>query len=172
MVAGPMDFTPGAMVNAQLNNYSIVFNRPMSLGTRCHQVAMYVVYESALQMLCDSPSTNYKEAETIEFISKMPTTWDKTIALDAKVGDYVLIARKKGDLWYVGAMTDWTSRELDLDFSFLPKGDYNVEIMRDGVNADRYAQDYIKENIEVSNETKTKIQLASGGGWTAIITKK
>lgn len=172
MVAGPMDFTPGAMANAQLNNFSIVFNRPMSLGTRCHQVAMYVIYESALQMLCDSPSTNYKETETIEFISKIPTTWDKTIALDAKVGDYVLIARRKGDTWYVGAMTDWTSRELDVNLSFLPEGDYNVEIMRDGVNANRYAQDYIKETIEVTNTTMIKISLASGGGWAAIIKKK
>ena len=169
MVAGPMDFTPGAMVNAQLKNHSIVFDRPISLGTRCHQVAMYVIYESPLQMLCDSPSTNYKEAETVEFISKMPTTWDETIALDAKVGDYILMARRKGDTWYIGGMTDWTPRELELDFSFLPEGNYTAEIMKDGVNADRYAQDYKKETITVTNTTKTKIKLAPGGGWAAII---
>ena len=169
MVAGPMDFTPGAMVNAQLKNHSIVFDRPISLGTRCHQVAMYVIYESPLQMLCDSPSTNYKEAETVEFISKMPTTWDETIALDAKVGDYILMARRKGDTWYIGGMTDWTPRELELDFSFLPEGNYTAEIMKDGVNADRYAQDYKKETISVTNTTKTKIKLAPGGGWAAII---
>lgn len=170
MVAGPMDFTPGAMSNAQRNNYRVSFTRPMSLGTRCHQVAMYAIFESPLQMLCDAPSTYYKEKETTSFIAKFPTVWDETKALQAKVGDYLAVARRSGKTWYVGAMTDWTPRELELDFSFLPAGTYNVEIMQDGVNASKYAEDYKLVKTTVSANTKMKINLAPGGGWAAIIT--
>jgi len=172
MVAGPMDFTPGAMVNATASNHKISFYRPMSLGTRCHQVAMYVVFESPLQMLCESPSTYYKEEETTKFISKIPTTWDETKVLDAKVADYVLIARKKDDTWYIGAMTDWSPRKLEIDFSFLDKGSYIMEVMSDGDNTHRYAQDYNYDSMEINNTSILKIKLASGGGWAAIITKK
>lgn len=171
MIAGPMDFTPGAMVNAQADNYRSIFNRPMSLGTRCHQVAMYVVYESPLQMLCDAPSTYYREKETTEFISKIPTVWDETIVLHAKVSDYVVIARRNGEAWYIGAMTDWTPRDLEIDFSFLPEGKYTIEFMRDGINAGRYAQDYKKETGSVERSTKMTIKLSTGGGWAAILTK-
>lgn len=172
MVAGPMDFTPGAMVNAQATNFRISFNRPMSLGTRCHQVAMYVVYESPLQMLCDAPSTYYKEKETTEFISKIPTVWDETIVLQAKVADYILMARRKGETWYIGAMTDWTPRELEVDLSFLPEGQFTMEIMKDGVNADRYAQDYKRETTTADRNAKMNIRLEAGGGWAAILSKK
>ncbi|MEN8153921.1 MAG: glycoside hydrolase family 97 protein [Acidobacteriota bacterium] len=171
MVAGPMDYTPGAMVNAQRPNFNISFNRPSSLGTRCHQVAMYIIYESPLQMLCDSPSNYYKERETTEFIAKIPTVWDETIVLDAKVSDYVLIARRSGEKWFVGAMTDWTERELKIDFSFLPDGKYNMELIKDGSNASRYAQDYKIEISDINRKTKMKIKLAPGGGWAAIISK-
>jgi alpha-glucosidase len=172
MVAGPMDFTPGAMINATADNHRISFNRPMSLGTRCHQVAMYVVYESPLQMLCESPSTYYKEETTTKFISKIPTVWDEAIVLDAKVADYILIARRKDDIWYLGAMTDWTPRELEIDFSFLEEGKYTMEMMSDGFNTDRFAQDYRYETMEIDNVSSKKIKLASGGGWAAIITKR
>jgi len=121
---------------------------------------------------CESPSTYYKEEETIKFISKIPTVWDETIVLEAKVADYVLIARKKDNIWYIGAMTDWTPRELEIDFSFLDEGSYNMEIIRDGENTDRYAQDYIYETIEINDTSLLKIKLASGGGWAAIISKK
>lgn len=169
MVAGPMDFTPGAMRNAQRDNFRISFPRPMSLGTRCHQIAMYVVYESPLQMLCDAPSAYYKEKETTEFIAKIPTTWDETKVLKAKVADYIVTARRKGDTWYIGAMTDWTPRKLTLDLSFLGDGSYTMELMRDGVNADRFAEDYKKETKTVNRNTKMEIELAPGGGWAAII---
>lgn len=172
MVAGPIDFTPGAMINATADNHRISFNRPMSLGTRCHQVAMYVVYESPLQMLCESPSTYYKEETTTKFISKIPTVWDEAIVLDAKVADYILIARRKDDIWYLGAMTDWTPRELEIDFSFLEEGKYTMEMMSDGFNTDRFAQDYRYETMEIDNVSSKKIKLASGGGWAAIITKR
>jgi alpha-glucosidase len=169
MVAGPMDFTPGAMVNAQKDNFKPIFNRPMSLGTRCHQLAMYVVYESPLQMLADSPSNYLREPECMEFLAKVPTVWDETKVLDAKVADYVLVARKNGDEWYVGAMTDWTARELTVDFSFLGPGRHTIDIYKDGINADRIGNDYKKETKKISARDKMKIKLAPGGGWAAII---
>ncbi|MGD2035729.1 MAG: glycoside hydrolase family 97 catalytic domain-containing protein, partial [Bacteroidales bacterium] len=171
MAAGPMDYTPGAMVNAVAGNHRISFFRPMSLGTRCHQIAMYVVYESPLQMLCDAPSAYLKEEETAGFISKIPVVWDETRVLDAAIADYVLIARKKDDVWYVGAMTDWTPREMELDLSFLKDGDYTMEVMRDGINADRYAQDYVYEVLEVKNTDKLTVKLTAGGGWAAILSR-
>ncbi len=169
MVAGPMDFTPGAMVNKHEKNYSISFTRPMSMGTRLHQMAMYVVYESPLQMLADNPSNYYKEPECTEFISKIPVTWDETRVLDAKVSDYVLIARRKGEEWFVAAMTDGHERELNLDFSFLNKGTHTMVMFSDGINADKYAEDFKKETIEVSSGDKLKIKLVKGGGWVARI---
>jgi len=169
MVAGPMDYTPGAMINAQQSDSQSIFNRPMSMGTRCHQLAMYVVYESPLQMLADSPSNYLREPECMEFLAKVPTVWDETKVLDAKVADYVLVARKNDDEWYVGAMTDWKGRELTVDFSFLGPGRHTIDIYKDGINADRYGNDYKKETKKVSAEDKMKIKLAPGGGWAAII---
>jgi len=169
MVAGPMDYTPGAMVNAQEQNFRAVRKRPMSMGTRCHQLAMYVVYESPLQMLADSPSNYLKEPECMQFLAKVPTVWDQTKVLDARVGDYVLLARKNAAQWYLGAMTDWTGRELTVDFSFLGAGRYTIEVYRDGINADRYGNDYQKDTAKVSAVDTMKIRLAPGGGWVAII---
>ncbi|MBN2180922.1 MAG: glycoside hydrolase family 97 protein [Sedimentisphaerales bacterium] len=171
MLAGPMDYTPGAMNNAQEKNFQFIFDRPMSMGTRCHQLAMYVVFESPLQMLCDSPSHYLREPECMEFLSKVPSVWDRTIALEAKVGDYVLVARKNGAEWYVGAMTDWTKRDMTADFSFLDAGVYTIEIYQDGINADRYGSDYKKIVQKISNGDKLQINLAPGGGWAARIYK-
>ncbi|MBN1417003.1 MAG: glycoside hydrolase family 97 protein [Bacteroidales bacterium] len=171
MAAGPMDFTPGAMDNAQENDFFPRFMVPMSQGTRCHQVAMYVVYESPLQMLCDNPSNYYREKECTEFISQIPTVWDTTVVLAAEIADYIIIARRKDDKWYVGAMTDWTSREFEIDFGFLLPGSYPIEIMQDGINANRNAVDYKKTTSSVTHNTRMKINLAKGGGWAAIITK-
>ena len=107
----------------------------MALGTRCHQLAMYVVFESPLQMLADSPSNYLREPEAMEFLSAVPPVWDETRALDGRIGDYVLVARRSGREWYVGAMTDWTARELEVDFSFLPEGEFKMDSYQDGVNA-------------------------------------
>ena len=172
MVAGPMDYTPGAMNNAQEKNYSISFDRPMSLGTRAHQVSMYVIYEAPLQMMCESPSRYYEEQETVDFVTQIPTTWDKTKVLQASVGNYIAIARKKGENWFLGAMTDWDERTLELDLSFLDNSTYSMEIFKDGMNANTYAEDYKKETIEVTKNSKISAKLAKGGGWSAIITKK
>jgi alpha-glucosidase len=169
MLAGPMDYTPGAMINAQKNNFNAVFTRPMSLGTRCHQLAMYVVFESPLQMLADSPSHYLREEACVGFLAVVPTVWDETRVLDAKVGDYVLIARKSGEEWYVGAMTDWSPRELTMDLSFLPEGDFTMEFFQDGPNADRYASDFEQGRKAVSRDSKIRIRLAPGGGWAARI---
>ncbi len=169
MVAGPMDYTPGAMQNAAKADFKDIFEAPMAPGTRCHQLAMYVVFESPLQMLSDNPSNYYREPETMEFLKEVPTHWDETRVLDAKVGDYILIARRKGETWYVGAMTDWSPRSLELDLSFLPDGNFTMQVWKDGVNADRHAADFKQEKQNVSASSKIKINMAPGGGWAAII---
>ncbi len=171
MVAGPMDYTPGAMVNAQKDNFKAIWNRPMSQGTRCHQLAMYVVYESPLQMLADSPSNYYGEPECMEFLSVVPTVWDTTIVISAKIADNIVVARKNGDEWYIGAMTD-AAKDLTFDFSFLDDGNYNIQFYRDGINADRYASDFIMEKKTVTKGDKIDIHLATGGGWAARIWKE
>ncbi len=171
MMAGPMDYTQGAMRNAARGNYRPVNSEAMSQGTRCRQLAEYVVFDSPLNMLCDSPSNYMKEKECTDFIASVPEIWDETRGLDGKVGEYIAIARRSGLDWYVGAMTDWNAREMTLDLSFLPEGDYKVELYRDGVNADRAACDYRKEVIELPSDRLLKITLAPGGGFVAKITR-
>jgi alpha-glucosidase len=171
MLAGPLDFTPGAMRNAQADDYLASHSNPMSQGTRCHQVAMYVCYDAPLQMMSDSPSNYYKEEESATFISKMPTVWDQTKVLDAKMGDYILMARQKDNNWYIGAMTDWTPRTLTLDCSFLGDGTYEIEIMQDGPNAGKAAVDYKHTVQQVTKNSQIKIDMAKGGGWAAICRK-
>jgi len=172
MVAGPMDYTPGAMINKTQRNFKPVFTEPMSMGTRCHQLGMYVVFESPLQMLADNPSNYYREPECMEFLSAVPSVWDDTKVLQAKVGDYVAIARRSGDVWYVGAMTDWDARDLELALDFLADGNYHMKIWKDGINADKHAADFAQETLEVSSDSKVKVSMAPGGGWVAIIEKK
>ena len=169
MFLGPMDYTPGAMRNASKSSFAPVFAQPMSLGTRCHQLAMYVVYESPLQMLADSPSNYLREPEGMEFLAAVPTEWDDTRVLDAKIADYVVVARRNGRDWYIGAMTDWTARSLDIDLSFLPEGSFTMEAYQDGMNADRFASDYKKTTSRVNKSTRLTIKLAPGGGWAARI---
>ncbi|HEX8118494.1 MAG TPA: glycoside hydrolase family 97 protein [Pyrinomonadaceae bacterium] len=167
MFLGPMDYTPGAMLNAQKKSFAPVFERPMALGTRCHQLAMYVVFESPLQMLADSPSNYLREPEAMEFLSAVPSVWDETRVLDGKIGDYVVVARRSGRDWYVGAMTDWTARELDVDFSFLPEGSFKLDAYQDGANAGRFAGEYKRTTSRADRGTRLKIKLAEGGGWAA-----
>ena len=168
MFLGPMDYTPGAMVNSgNEKNFAAVFDRPMSLGTRCHQLAMYVVYESPLQMLADSPSHYLSEPEVMEFLGPVPTVWDETKVLGAQMGDYVVVARRNGSNWYIGAMTDWTPRDVDIDLSFLTPGRFKITSFEDGPNADRYGSDYKKAVLEVDRRSKVKIHMAGGGGWAA-----
>jgi alpha-glucosidase len=171
MLAGPMDYTPGAMRNSNKANFRPINSNPMSQGTRCQQLAMYVVFEAPLQMLSDNPTIYMKEQECTDFIARIPTTFDETVPLDGKVGDYAALARKKGETWYVGAMSNWNARDLTLDFSFLGDGIFQAVVFKDGINADRDATDYRKEVIEVSRDSKLNIHLAPGGGWAARIEK-
>ena len=171
MAAGPMDYTQGAMRNATRGNYRAVNSEAMSQGTRCRQLAEYTVFESPLNMLCDSPSNYLREPECTKFIAEIPTVWDETVALDGKIGSHVAIARRKGEVWYVGALTDWNAREMELDLGFLPAGAWKMEIFRDGPNADRAAQDFQHLTLDVPAGRKVTVHLAPGGGWTARITR-
>ena len=169
MLAGPMDYTPGAMMNAMKDNFFGNNDHPMSQGTRVHQMAMYTTFEAPLQMLADSPTMYMKNQECTDFIAQIPTTFDETIALDGQLGEYTVIARKKGNTWYVAAMTDWTPRDLTLDLSFLGEGNYTADIFADGVNALKDGTDYKHTTQNVNAKSRLAIHLSSGGGWTAII---
>ncbi len=169
MVAGPMDYTPGALANMDSVNFSPKFTRPESQGTRAHQVALYVVFESPLQMLSDAPSNYIKEQETTDYIVKIPVVWDDIKVFDARIGNYLLLARRSGREWFAGALTDWTARDMELDLSFLPAGEYGMEVFADGLNADRNAEDYKHYCVNVKSGEKVKIHLAPGGGWAARI---
>jgi alpha-glucosidase len=172
MVAGAMDYTPGAMRNSNKANFRPVNSMPVSQGTRCHQLAMYVVFEAPLGMLSDNPTAYQREEESTNFIAKVPTVFDETVALDGKVGSYVAIARRKADTWYVGAMTNWDAIEITIDFSFLGEGSYEAEIFKDGINADRDATDYKRSIITVTKNSKQIITMSNGGGWAARIYPK
>jgi alpha-glucosidase len=171
MFAGAMDFTPGAMRNATKNNFRPVFTEPMSQGTRCHQLAMYVVYESPLQMLSDSPTQYEREPVIMEYLSQVPTTWDKTKVINASISHYVTVARQKGSDWYIGSMTNWSPRDFDLKLDFLGAGKFELTEYADGPNADKYAADYKKSSREVTSSDVITIHLAPGGGWAARIRK-
>ena len=172
MLIGPMDYTPGATMNATRETFRAVNDHPMSQGTRVHQMAMYTLFEAPLQMLADSPSKYMKEQECTDFIAKVPTVFDETVALDGEVGEYLTLARRKGDVWYIASMTDWTPRDCTIDLSFLGEGSYEAEIFSDGINADREATDYKKEVRTVTSGDKLNIHMAPGGGWTARIWKR
>jgi len=169
MLLGPMDYTPGAMRNAARASFAPVFEQPMSQGTRCHQLAMYVVYESPLQMLCDSPALYAREPEAMAWLRAVPTVWDETVVLDARIGDCVAVARRRGDEWFVGAMTDWTPRELTIDCAFLPPGSFTLTAWADGANAGRWGSDFLMTEQAVDRSSKLAVRLAAGGGWAARI---
>lgn len=171
-VAGPMDYTQGAMRNANKENFKTIRTEPMSQGTRCRQLAQYIIFEAPLTMLCDSPSNYEQESECTEFIASFPTVWENTLPLDGEIAKYVALARKKGEEWYVGAMTDWTARTLEVDLSFLGEGNFLAEIFRDGINADKVARDYKKEITTIPANKKLSVWMAPGGGFAMRIYKK
>ncbi|MBP5488614.1 MAG: glycoside hydrolase family 97 protein [Bacteroidales bacterium] len=173
MVAGPMDYTPGAVNNATKDDYKPLWYHPVSQGTRSHQVALFVVYESPLTMLCDSPSKYYQAPEYTEYLSKIPTVWVETVAQEAAAGEYLLLSRKTADgRWYSAGLTNWTGRELTLDTSFLGEGEWTVRIHRDGPNADTWAEDYKIETFTIDAGDELAVKMACGGGWVAEFTKK
>ena len=172
MVAGPMDYTQGAMLNGTKTTYRESYHEPMSQGTRCRQFAMYVIFESPFNMLCDSPCNYEKEPVSTEFIAAIPTVWDETVALDGKVGQYAVMARRKDDAWYVGGMTNWDGRYVTVDLSFLPEGTYDVEKYVDGYESHVLARDFRVEKQSADNTAKIKVWMAAGGGFAFKITPK
>lgn len=173
MMAGPVDYTPGAMRNASKKDFKDIYYNPMSQGTRCHQLAAYVVHDSPLTMLADNPTIYKREQECTDFIVSIPNKGiEETRVLQGKVGESIIMARRIGTSWYIGGMTDWTAREITLDFGFLDNGTYEVILFKDGINADKQAEDYKKEQFTVTPASRKKIRMASGGGFAMTITKK
>lgn len=172
MVAGPVDYTQGAMRNATKRTHRGINDEPMSQGTRCRQLAEYVIFESPLNMLCDSPTNYEKEPECTRFIAEIPTVWDNTISINGEISKYITIARQKDGVWYVGSLTNWDARTLKLDLSFLGEGNWQAEIFKDGKNANRIASDYKKEIISIPADRQLTISMAQGGGYAMKITQK
>ncbi|MFW5699633.1 MAG: glycoside hydrolase family 97 protein, partial [Bacteroidota bacterium] len=171
-MAGPMDYTSGAMTNATRADFCPRNHAPMSMGTRCHQIAQYIIFEVPIQMLSDSPTKYMEEQESTDFITSIPTVFDETLPLDGKIGEYAAIARRKGDTWFVGAMTNWDARDVTIDLSFLSEGEYEAVIFQDGVNAHKTAEDYKKVTKNVTANDTLDIHLSNGGGWAARIERK
>lgn len=169
-VAGPMDYTPGAMRNGTKATYHKDYYEPMSQGTRGHQMALFVVFDSPFTMLCDTPDNYDAEPECRDFLASIPTVWDETRILQGKLGDYIVTARRKGDEWYVAGITDWQPRELPISLSFLGEGKYKAEIVRDGVNADSNATDFKHEIRTLSSSNRLPIRMARGGGFVIRLT--
>ena len=166
MMAGPVDFTPGAMRNATKEDFNPIYNNPMSQGTRCHQLAMYVVHDSPFTMLCDSPTLYERESDYTAFLSSIPVVADETKILQGELGEYIVTGRRKDLTWYVGGMSNWTERDLKVELSFLEPGiNYNATVVKDGPNAHRQGSDYMIQNIIVNSESAVDVHMAPGGGF-------
>lgn len=168
MVAGPMDYTPGSMSNQHKKSHTVDYNHPNSIGTRCHQLGMYVVYESPLQMLADSPVKYYREPECMEFLSQVPVVWDETRVLQARIGEYAVLARRSGDVWYIGGLCGDEGREFDIPLDFI-SGNRKLTCWEDGVNVDRDANDFARRSRDVREGETLKIKMYGGGGYAAVI---
>ena len=171
MSAGPMDWEGGSMHNGTPKTFRVVFEQPMNQGTRTQQLAQYVLYESPLQYLAGTPSDYRTAPDFTRLLAAIPTTWDETHAIAGAVGDYLVVARRSGDVWYLAAMTDWTARTLDVSLAFLDAGSYAATIVSDGMNADRYAADYRIDTLEAGQGSTLKLRLAPGGGYVARLSK-
>ena len=166
MMSGPVDYTPGAMRNANKKDWKAIYNHPMSMGTRSHQLATYIVHDSPFTMLCDAPTNYIGEEECVEFIAGLPTVFDETKIISGKMGESIVTARRAGESWFIGGLTNWDPRPVSIDLSFLPEGKtYKATIMKDGVNCDRNAEDYSREVKNVNSATRLDIDMASGGGF-------
>ena len=170
--AGQMDYTPGALRNATRDDFRSVHLKPMCMGTRAHQLACYVVFDAPLQMLCDSPSDYLKEDETTRWIASFTTVFERTRLLDGKIGQYVVSLREKDGRFYIGGMTNWDPRDIEIDFGFLPEGEWRCRMFRDGVNADTVGEDYAVCEYGIRSAHKEKVHLAPGGGFVMILEKK
>jgi len=164
MLAGPMDYTPGGFDNVTKDEFEPRQQKPMVMGTRAHQLAMYAVYEAPFQMVSDHPKA-YQDQPAFEFIQRVPATWDETRVLNGEPGEYVTIARRRGNEWFLGSLTNWTPRQLDLTLSFLGDGRYTAEIYQDAEDADRYPKNVRVLKETVDRNSHLKAPLAPGGGY-------
>lgn len=171
-MAGYVDFTPGGFRNATAADFQPMYYNPVTMGTRCHQLAHYIVHESQLTMLADNPTIYMKEKECTDFITSLPTVYDEMRCLSGKMGEYIVIARRKGNDWYIAGETNWDARDLTIELPFIQKGTYNMTLMKDGINADKDATDYVLQTNEVSSSTKLYVHLAGGGGFAGKLIKK
>ena len=166
MMAGRVDFTPGAMRNGTKDNWKAIYTAPVSMGTRCHQMACYVVHDSPFTMLCDAPTNYEREQECVDMITSIPTVFDRTIIPQGEMGKYIVTAREHNGKWYVAGQTNWDGRTITLKFNFLPKGKtFRATLFRDGINANHNAEDYKREIINVDSSMSLDINMASGGGF-------
>ncbi len=165
MFTGAMDYIPATMRNSTKDDFRPVGDYPMGQGTRAHAMALFVVLGSPLTMLPDSPSDYYRERECTEFLTKLPVVWDETRLLKGKIAEYTVMGRRSGNDWYIGAITNWDRRDLNLETQFLAPGKYRLEAIGDGINADSRAEDYSKIQITFNAGEVLKLNLASGGGW-------
>ncbi|MBS1918587.1 MAG: glycoside hydrolase family 97 protein [Bacteroidetes bacterium] len=172
MLAGPFDYEPGILNNATKAAFRTIEGYTMSQGTRCHQLAMFVVYDNPMQIFSGNPSQGLREPEFMQLLGSIPTIWDETKILDAKIAQYIITARKKNNNWFIGGMNDWAPRDFNISFDFLGEGDYLATICKDGINADRYAADYKIEKITINKKTIQPIHLAPGGGFLMKIEKQ
>lgn len=170
-VCGPMDFTPGAMLNAQPENLGYTRIKPVGTGTRAFQMSTFICFESGLQMLADNPFNYYRERECTEFITKVPVTWDETKALVAEAGKVLVVAKRKGDKWYVGGMCNGTEKvrlmEIPLDF-LSGQRTYQATTFEDGINAGRQGADYKKREFVSKKGDLLKVRMVRNGGFAAV----
>jgi alpha-glucosidase len=170
MTAGPMDYEPGALDNATSKTFRPISEKVMSMGTRMHQAAMFIVYESPIQLFSGNPSQGHLEPDYMNLVGEIPTVWDETIVLDGKVGEYIVTARKNGNDWYIGGMSNWTGKTVEVDFSFVGEGNFDVTVAIDGVNADRYPSDHTISRKPI--DKKMTFTMAKGGGFVVVLKKK
>jgi len=172
MVAGPLDYEPGLLLNAQPDQFRPIGKNPMSIGTRCHQLAMFVVYDSPLQIFSGNPSQGLLEPEFMEILGGIPVTWEETRYLAGEIGSYIVNAKRHGNDWYLAGMNDLTEREITLDMSWLTVGSYEWTRVEDGVNAASYGADYNIQKQEWKGDKTVKVTMAPGGGFLWKLVKK
>ena len=165
MLAGPFDYEPGILNNSTKAGFRNIEGMPMSLGTRCHQLAMFVVYDSPIQIFAGNPSQGYQEPEFMNLLGSIPTDWDETTIPEAKVGEYIITARKKNNDWYLGGLSDWTARDFSLPLDFIGEGEFTATLCKDGINAEKYAADYEITTFRVDKQKSVPIHMAPGGGF-------
>ncbi len=172
-LAGPMDYTPGGLYNANKKDFRISMQRPMTQGTRCQQLAMFTPFYAPMEMLADAPTAYEKEPVILDYLAKMPTVWDETVPLDGKIGDFAVLARRKGSTWHVGVINDYAPRKVKVTFNFLEaNATYTAELFTDGLNADRIGSDYRHQTKKISKGYELEVEMAPGGGFALKLVKE